>query len=591
VPTTRRDHRPGEERAEEAEAVPAVAPQGSAAEVLALQQRFGNAQVSRMMASGGTLARKKDPSVESSIGAEGGTKTFLEDTSTKDKDDVLALGEAGFTFQLLKQVPKEAGKTFAYYQDAHLQTVKPDFKFLDEKQLPWLAGKVTKAQDELDTAEGKGWFEGRQIPTVIRIKKDERDRWQKKVDNVTADRAKEDALVQNYNASVPRANQMFGSLARLEAMQEMLGVTSPKEMSAALVKSMQEVEPLAEGLAAKSGALPLMKASEGVAGAAKRSTQAQKEMQAAWRATQELLIMDHAAELKKKGAADEKRLEEINKVISVARQVGSMIDVSMAVMSGGASMLEGTATGKLTPSQLGDLAAEEDPSFKDKGQVAGAKKVGGAITKAMGIEIPTSAAGLLETGMKIWYWSELEDIRKRLATLNTQVSAHEAVAKEIGLKAKIETFSAKVDAFQLANDELQKFMFDRQRAYLQLGQKLDEAAAAAPGGKKSKGKERYATVLTLVSAAREVLAVGNEAQASFMPVDKLHDDLQEIADHRGYPLNGLPKGEYKPLEKMYMGQLRFRANLEQLTADLGPIDAQAGQLMAKMGGGEEASAY
>jgi hypothetical protein len=592
VPKSRRHRDEEEQRADDAGGVTTAAPDARAAAMLQLQQTHGNAHVSRLMASGGTVARKKDPSVESSIGAQPGTAHFVEDTSTKDKDDTLALGEAGFTFQLLKEVPKAAGKTFAYYQESHLQTIKPDFKFLDEKQLPWLAGKVTKAQDELDTAEGKGWLEGRQIPTVIRIKKDERDRWQKKVDNVTADRAKEDALAQNFNASVPRANQMFGSLARLEAMQEMLGVKSPKEMSDALVKSMQEVEPMAEGLAAKSGALPLMKASEAVSGAARRSTQAQKEMQAAWRATQELLIMDHAAEIKKKGEADEKRLKEITEVIDFARKAGGMIDVSMAVMSGGAKMIEGTATGKLTPSQLGDLAAEEEPSFKDKSAGEGAKKIGGAITKAMGIEIPTSAAGLLETGAKIWYWSELEDIRKRLATLNTQVSAHEAVAKEIGLKAKLETFSAKVDAFQLANDELQKFMFDRQRAYLQLGQKLDEAAAAAPGAKRSgKGKERYATVMTLVSAAREVLAVGNEAQASFKPVDQLHNELQEIADHRGWPLKGLPRGEYKELEKMYMGQLRFRANLEQLTADLGPIDAQAGQLIGKLSGGEEASAY
>jgi hypothetical protein len=595
VPTTRRDREQDEQRAEQPEGLRTVVPDARAAAVLELQQGYGNAHVSRLIGAGGAaIARRKDPSVEQSVGAQPGTATFVADTSTKDKDDTLAAGEAGFTFQMLKEVPKAAGKTFAYYQDHHLKTVKPDFKFLDEKQLPWIAQKQTKAQDELDAAEGKGWTEFRTIPSVIRNKKEKRDYWQTKGQLIAADRAKEDALVQNFNASVPRANHMFGSLARLEAMEEMLGVKSPKEMSAALIKSMEEVEPMAEGLAAKSGELPLMKASEAVAGAAQRSTQAQKEMQAAWRATQEFLIMDHVAELKKKGETDEKRLAKITEIIGVARQVGGVVDLSMGVMSGGVKMIEGTATGKLTPSQLGDLAAEEDPTFKDKGAKEGAKKVGGAITKAMGIEIPTSVGGLLETGAKIWFWSELEEIRKRLATLNTQISHHESVAKDIGLKAKFDAFAATVTNFQLANEELQKHMFDRQRAYLQLGQKLDEAAAKAPGAKaagRGKGKERFATVMTLVSAVREVLAVGTAAQGSLKPAAQLREELSAIAEHRDYPLKGLPRGEFEPLKQMLDQTESFDTIIENLTADLGPIDAKAGQLMATITGGEEGAAY
>ena len=38
-------------------------------------------------------------------------------------------------------------------------------------------------------------------------------------------------------------------------------------------------------------------------------------------------------------------------------------------------------------------------------------------------------------------------------------------------------------------------------------------------------------------------------------------------------------------------QQNFEANVEQLREDLGPIDAKAGELMAKMGGGEEAAGY
>ena len=561
--------------------------------VLGLQQSRGNAYVSRLMASKPVVARLKPPSAEQSIGAEPGTAHFTDDPTTADPTDTLALGDQGFTFQMLKEVPKAAGSTFGYYREAHLKTVKPSFTKLDKVQFPYVTRKLTKAQDELDSAEGKGWLEFRTIPSVIKHRQDDRDYWQAKGTQLAADRAKEDALAQNFNASVPRANQTFASLARLEAMEEVLGVKDPKAMSDALVKSMKEVEPMAEGLSSKEGALPLMKATEDVTGAAKRSTQAQKEMQAAWRGMQELLIMDHAAELKKTGAADEKRLGEINEVIAFARNVGATIDVSMTVMSGGATMIEGAGGAPLTPSQSMDLMAAEKPDFSEKTSVEAAKKVGGAITKAMGIEIPTSASGLLETAAKIWYWSELEDIRKRLHSLNAQISMHESVAKEIGLKAKVETFQAKVDGFQLANEELQKHMFDRQRAYLQLGQKLDEAAAKNPDYRKSapgKGKERFATVMTMVSAVREVLAIGAEAKASFKDTNELWTELSDISEHRA-SLKGLPAEEHDALQDMLKQQLGFEANVERLTADLGEIDSKAGELMAKMSGGGEASAY
>jgi hypothetical protein len=560
--------------------------------LLDLQRAHGNAYVSRLMDARPAVARRKAPTVGESVGTDPGTAYFVDDPTTRDPTDVLALGDQGFTFEMLNEVPRAAGKTFAYYRDAHLKTVKPSFDKLDDVQLPFVTKKLTKAQDELDSAEGKGWLEFATIGSVIELKKQDRDYWQGKAKQLAEDRAAEDALVQNFNASVPRANQTFASLARLEAMEEMLGVKDPKSMSDALVKSMKEAEPMAEGLASKTGALPLMKASEAVGGAAKRSTQAQKDMQAAWREMQEVLIMDHAAALKKKGETDEARLAEINKLISFARNVGSTIDVTMAVMSGGATMIEG-AGGKPSPSEIADLAAEEEPDFSDKGGVEVTKKVGGAITKATGIEIPTSVGGLAETATKIWYWSELEDIRKRLHSLNAQISAHEEVAKEIGLKAKVENFQAKVDGFKLANEELQKHMFDRQHAYLQLGQKLDEAAARNPAYKDSapgKGKERFATVMTMVSAVREVLAIGAEAKSSFKDSNELWNELSEIAEHR-QSLRGVPPGEHEPLQKMLTQQLGFESNLEQLTADLGAIDAEAGDLMARAGGGEDAREY
>lgn len=556
--------------------------------LLRLQRDHGNQYASRLV-SRATIARdRKRATAGESVGAEPGDVTFMPG-APGEESATLGVGDKGFTLQMLKELPKAAGKTFGYYKDVHLTTVSLDFKGLD-KQSDHCAKKVREEDDELNSFFGLP-------PTAKRIRTENRDYWQQKEDQLTHDRGTELELVQNFNAGVPRANQTFVSLAKLEAMQQMLGVTSPKAMADALVKSLGEAQQLGERVQVKKGvtAVSPPEAAAQVTVAAKELTQAQKEMQTAWGAVLKKMMMDHAAELKKRGEDDEKELARITEMIAFAKKIGTTIDVSMAVMSGGATMIEGGGGGAPKPSEMMDLLAEESPNVMDKSGIGGAKKAGGAIAEAMGIEIPTSVGGALETAAKIYYMGELEEIRKRLAELNIQIAAYQKEAEAIGLKKDIETFQRAVENFKLKSEVLQKAMHDRTMAYLALGEQLDaearkdpKAKAGAPGA----GEERFATVMTTTAAVREVLAMTEGAKAGFaIDAASLKSRLFEILNHRA-GLGGLPEGEDLPLGKMLQEQKDFEANAETLKKDLGPIEEQAAKMMTGLGAGRaEAGAY
>ena len=556
--------------------------------LLRLQRGHGNQYASRLVSRASVARDRKRPTAGESVGAERGEATFMPG-APGEESATLGVGDKGFTLQMLKELPKAAGKTFGYYKDAHLTTVSLDFKGLD-KQSDHCATKVREEQDELDSFFGLP-------PTAKRIRTENRDYWQQKENQLTHDRGKELDLVQNFNAGVPRANQTFVSLAKLEAMEQMLGVTSPTAMADALVKSLGEAQKLGERVQVKKGvgAVKPPEAAAQVTVAAQELTQAQKEMQNAWGAVLKKMMMDHAAELKKKGEDDEKRLGEITEMISSVKKIGQTIDVSMAVMSGGSTMIEGGGGGAPKPSEMMDLLAEESPNVMDKSGIAGAKKAGGAIASAMGIDIPTSVGGVLETAAKIYYMGELEEIRKRLAELNIQIAAYQKEAEAIGLKKDIDAFARAVDKFQLKSEVLQKAMHDRTLAYLMLGEQLDAEARKDPkakAGAPGEGEERFATVMTTTAAVREVLAMAEGAKAGFaIDAASLKQELFEILGNRA-GLGGLPEGEDKPLGKMLSQQKSFEANTEALKKDLAPIEEQAAKVMTALGAGRpEAAAY
>jgi hypothetical protein len=593
--TDRVRKQPGEEPESRAaaEAAPAL-PVGDPARwmsvptVLAMQRGYGNAHVSRFV-GGASLARYAKPrGAGESVGAEPGEAEAM--AAAPGERGELELGEKGYTLQMLKAVPEAAGKTFELYKDEHLEPVKVTFTKLDGETLPAISKKLREAKDKA------GDFFN--TPSTTATWNERAAEYQARLDQLVGDRSRAQQLVQDHNAGIPRANQMFVSLARLEAMQEMLGVNTPQALATAVVQSLEEAQEIGQRVQLNKGVKRITppEAAEQVTEASKELTGAQKHLSAAWLGVQQNLVSDHAAELKKQGEDDEKRLAKINQHIATARKVGMAIDVSMAVMSGGATMVEGGGSNPLKPSELSDLLAEEAPGVRDRSGVAGAKQAGGAVAKGAGISIPSDASGLLETAAKIYYAFELEDIRKRLAELNQQVDAFRADAEEIGLAKRVRDFEVALERYEDKAEHLQKAMVDRQMAYLQLGEQLDTEARADPrararGMAPGRGQERFATVMAVTAAAREVLAMSAGATAGFgLSSEQLGEELLAIARHRGG--YGFPEEEDKPYGRMYVQQRGFEAFSGNVRTMLGPIDEKAGEVMTALSlGRTEAAEY
>ncbi|MBE2315808.1 hypothetical protein DVA67_007460 [Solirubrobacter sp. CPCC 204708] len=557
--------------------------------LLALQQGAGNAAVSRM------LARFKAPDATASVGGDGRDVTYLPGPAAAE-NDTLAPGDKGWTLQMLEAVPAASGRSLAYYQDSHLSTVRPHVATLDA-QIRTRSGHEQQAREEAGDAT---------FPHFTQVWTERATDCGKHVEQLIGDRATEQRLCERFNAGVPRANQMFVSLARLEAMQEMLGVSSPEAMSTAVIDSLKEAQAVAEKtqLKGSAGALSVPAADQQVADATGELTVAQTTMAAAWTGVQRTLVLDRAAEVQQEGAADAQRQSQIETNIGTWKQVGQAIDVSMAVM--GVGVTGATEGGGLRGAMdgVGAPGVSRDPltfslTVGEGGVPAGAQEAYAAASGATGLSVPTSAGDVMETAAQIYYFDELKKIRRHLQTLENEVAGHRAVAESLGVSQALQTFSAAVDAFEHHARALKNRLHARQGAYLLLGQQLDEAAQRDPKAARSapgKGKERFATVMTVTSAVREVLAMGNGARAGFgTDAAGLQQQVAQIVAHRERPVHGyqrfrFPDEEAEPLVSAIEQLRTFEGNFAALEAALGGIETQARTMMTALGRGEESAA-
>ena len=528
--------------------------------LLGLQRSHGNAYVSRLV--------KRPPGAAESVGGETGEVTFMPGP-TGTEDETIAPGEKGFTAQMLKEVPTRAGVAFSYYKDAHLKPVQPVFAPIDKK----IRDAATKKQEADDRA--KDFFN---TPSTTKTW-EERSKWhEERALKLAKNRSQEQMLCVDFSAGVPRANQMFVSLAKLESMQEILGVTSPASMTTAVVASLKEAEAIAEKVQVKgaAGDLDVPAADAQVTSATKELTIAQKKMSTAWMGVQRTLVLDRAKSVEAEGDDERKRFKEIESNIATWKKLGGTIDVSMAVM--GVGMTGATEGGGLIGAIEGKGAGEGIPK--------GLTETSSAVEKAVGISIPTSAADVLETAAKIYYFSELETIRKTLETLQNEVNAHKAVAEELGTLQALKEFRDATDDFAKKAEDLQKRLIARQQAYLKFGKQLDEAATKDPafrGSAPGKGKERFATVMVVTSAVREVLAMAAGAKDGFGRASaQMRDEILDMA-----LVVGMADEEAAPLVSAHNQLKTFEGNVKTIETDLGPIEAAAGSMMTKLGAGHK----
>ncbi len=579
----------------------------SPGDIQTLQQTIGNHSVQRLLPNqqekghfafsaahplirtkqrppNGSIQRKKRKPVSESVGGEPGNMTFLEKPGSKG--ETVGLGEEGFGLAMLSGENKSGAGTLANmgnYQDAHLTAVsQPNFTKLDQQ----IKTRASQVEQALGDKKGRSIW-GEPSPYFQDMYEGQRAAAEKHLNLITGHRSTEQGMVKQFNGWVPRANMMFVSLARLEGFQETLGVSDPEQMVTSLKESLTEAEGIAERTGVTNFNTP--KGDASIQSAAENTTQKFSEMNTAWKGVKATLIKKRAAEIEAAGDEDKKRLKKINANIETWGKIGATVDVSLSLMSGGsAAMAGGSAAGVVS----GEVAVVDT----SKGL---AKSFAKDSASAMGI--PTSVGGLAKGIASLVYEAEIKQIESTLRQLKSRANAEKAVAEHLLTIKALEEFDNAVKAYKTASANEQKAVRQRQLDYLKLGEELDAAANAdkearqggvAPG----KGKERFATVLLLVSAIREVLTRASGATAGLGTTpDGMLDNLQNVEAERRKSIKrfgsvgGMSVEEATPLVSMYKQSKALFDNADLMQTTFQQVESQANQLMKTLNANAEGS--
>jgi hypothetical protein len=568
-------------------------PEPGAEMLLRLQRGQGNASASRWA----TLARQSAPTLarlkpDTAAGSVGGDASKSVDLPGK-KGTTSELGDKGYTDAMLEILPAVAGQMFGAEstQGQLLEPVQPAFAQLD-RTVRWMAVQAGRAKDDSDTR-----FSG-----MAKRAKEEQAGWNAAGEKLTAAGATEDRLCKEFNAGVPRGNRLFVSLSRLDGMMALMGISDPKAMTATVVRTLREAQPVAgalkeSGTAAEKKTIP--EATDSADSAAKHLTSTQKEMGIRWMGVQSNLEDQKAVDTLKEGEKDEKRKLEIDEAVKFLKDVGKTVDTSMAVMGVGITgrTEDGGMRGAL---EGGGRGVDDKGEWGSGGIPKGATQSAQAIGKAVGLEIPTDASGILETAGKLYYYKELERIRHHLEMLESVSGYHRQVAVQLGIAEKFTSFRKAVDDFANAQADMQKALTARLAAYTIFGQQLDETAAksrdpAAHAEAPGRGKERFSTVMALVATAREVLVMAEGAAEGFSqlgdasPASGLRAEFETLWDVNGWSSH---YREESPALGHAIKQLRrFERSIAVYREYLGPIDAAAAELLGPLTPGGDATAY
>ena len=587
---------------------------------------FGNVRVANVQRQPAT-ATKKEKGPTGYVGGESDSITFLPGPAGQE---ALAPGEAGYSIRMLQETSGAAEKKTGLYADAHLTNVVPYLGEIDNQ----LKQRAVDKQRLLD--ETSGWAG----PSTNKRYTDTADWCQQHMGRLESDRSAEEEKTAQYNAWVPRANGFFTSLTRLEAMQEMLGVKDPASMALALTQGLKDAEGIGERAefahaGGKGGeTLDVPAVDDTLTDLSSQTTQASREMNTAWLGFQQNALADRATAANAEGDADRNRMAEINEVKTFVRNVGKTVDVTMSVVSGAPAAVasatsviqKGEATLNAHRNKKQIMAGERpthNPTYvtmNEKGEMivrnvqTGSDRPieGGESTPTpeTSFSLPTSVSDLLGTIADFAYAGEVKEINMRLEAIKSRCDAINGVAELLKIREKAQNFQDKLNAFAQKCYQLQNRMAQRRQTYLNFGIQLDnfarkDAAAKAAGTAPKGGEERFATIMTVVSQVREVLAIGTGARDGFMTSDAfatwargVNERRTEVPVHTFYRDGTyypnyfkLPDTEWKPLANIY-GQIKaFESNVGMLEGIFKAVEAQSQSLMGKLHPGGGTSAY
>jgi hypothetical protein len=551
------------------------------------------------------------------VGGNGGNMTFLDD----GVGGVLGPGDAGFSRRLLAATGDASVGTFnRYYADALHTNVVPitttieaqkRIRAMEKQKFVDKAGPGTNGITDFNFTP----------PSVHRAYMSAADWCQTHMNDIDLSKREEEQRAQEYNAWVPRANGFYTSMARLEAMQEMLGVSDPNQMATALRQGLSDAAAVGARMQlthdqGRADALPVPPVDNTVAQASQETTMAAREMNVAYLDFQTTIMRQERASTHAEGDTDRTRLGEIEQVKQTIRQIGGTIDLTMSVVSGAPAAISNAVTtvqragaslgaarnrrailrGErpvhnptyVTVNEEGQMVVRNMQTGTDwAGEVDDAgRNVTTAAPAGAGISLPASVSDILGGIADFAYASEVRAINNRLAQISSRCDAINNSIELTEIKRKTEAFQVKLNAFAVKCNQMQQRINERRQQYLDFGIALDNFARTNQQSQKAgqgteQNSERYATIMTLTAQIREALAIGNGAKAQMNHTEfriwaqGLNTVRERHAPRTDIQHLSIPDNEWAALESIY-GQLqRFSNNVDSVDGILGSIDTAA----------------
>ncbi len=594
-----------------------------------INQNQGNQYLQRMLEHrpsnlSGVIQRKngRRTSGAQHVGGDPGNVTFLSLPGGR-LGETLAPGEAGYSRQMLSETSAAAEALSGNYEDMLIANVVPNFEGL-ERQL-----KVRAKEKQGFQEKAGDWMN---TPSTTRRYTEVANWCQNHMNTIENDRRDEDAKLQAYNAWVPRANSFYTSLTRLDAMQDMLGVSDPRAMASALTDGLRQAQEvgqraqLAHDMGRNTETLDVPAADNTILGMSNETTQAAREMNTAYLGFQQNDLSQRAASIKQEGAQDETRLREINEIKQFVRNVGKTVDVTMAVVSGAPTAI---ATASTTVARAeASLSAyrnrrqiiaggrpTHNPTYvttNEKGEMivrnvqTGMDRPiqGGEQTQSpdSSFSLPTSVSDLLGGMADFIYASEVREINSRLEQIKSRIAASNYAQEMAATTERIQRFQNALNNFALKCTELQRRMAQRRQSYLEFGIQLDnfarkDQASKQAGQAPGPGEERFATIMTVVAQVRETLTVGQGINQGFDNPGTYRSWAQGIESNRSlsYPRSDVtdfhvPEQEWHALDQVYGQVSRTSYNINQVNDIFSSVEMQARTLISTLhqGGGQPA---
>jgi hypothetical protein len=570
---------------------------------------------------GDTAVQRKTPAPDASaVGGDGSEAEALEDLTGAEN----VAGQFGHSQIISSQggADKAAAKHIATYAGAHLVPIHPDFSVLQTQKTKRAeegadiysrrsAGYSDNVSHQRRLVQGRDWCEGKVAE------------WQQY--ETTAQQ-----MFQEYNGWVPFANGAFTALARLEGMQELLGVSDPAKMVETLVAGLDDADQVASQLISVKGQnhANLPRSDSSVALAGSECVNAFKSMNTEYLEYQQNLLAWLSAKVDGEGDAARAKLAEIEQVKGFVRQVGGLVDTTMGHLKAapgrisaategvaqayaqvGASMNQRAALdGKpqtwnptfVTTDEDGALVSRNMQTGMDSSMTPGAdgKAVKTPSPAGDGVSLPMSVGDLAGAGVDLLFAGEVAALQRQLNIIATKVAAIDKSKQATEMKHKTDTFTRSVEVFGTAAFKMKKTIEQRRKDYVDFGMQLDEFANGDKKMKKEgldpgKGKERYATVMMMASQIREVVSIGRDAKAALQYdgsawtvfILQAEDSRAERPDVMTRSISDMemPKSESDIMWQVPVAINGYQENMGMLAEVLGPVDARTQALMLKIG--------